>query len=213
MRSLRVVLTSAVVGGLLLSGSAVAATGAIAAPAHASVSVKAAASKVPATRLTIEKISSRTAPYRGKTTVKPRVGASGKISVRSKALTVKHGKKTVAKNKRSVKLAAGTYKVTTRVSYKMYSTRTSGGRTTKVWSSTKSKSLTQKLVIHHGKKPGHTAPISAWNCPSWAPIKGNASSHIYHLPGGRWYTRTKPEICFSSVAAAKHAGYRASKNG
>lgn len=56
-----------------------------------------------------------------------------------------------------------------------------------------------------------TWPISAWNCPSWAPIKGNASSHIFHRPGQQFYTRTKPEICFTTPAAAIAAGYRASK--
>ncbi|GAA1346848.1 hypothetical protein [Falsarthrobacter nasiphocae] len=60
--------------------------------------------------------------------------------------------------------------------------------------------------------PASTRPASgSWNCPSWAPIKGNASSHIYHVPGGRYYAKTKPEICFSSPAAAVRAGYRASK--
>ncbi len=239
--------------------------------------------------------------------------------MKSKTLTVKHGKKTVAKNKKSVKLAAGTYKVTTKATYKTYrlktttktvtkkkvgvamftdatvsctptyvrsdgygdfdikagctSTRFDGTRkvsmtlwdegdgtywgfdettvdsltatavpvvgksfgatlnpgddlkksyqakqttTTKVWSKTKSKSLTQKLVIKKGKRPNHTAPISAYNCPSWAPIKGNQSSRgpwIYHVPGGRWYDVTKPEECFTTAAAARAAGYRASKNG
>lgn len=58
---------------------------------------------------------------------------------------------------------------------------------------------------------GSASPISAWNCPSSHPIKGNASSMIYHMPGQRYYTRTKPEVCFSSESAAKAAGYRKSK--
>lgn len=60
--------------------------------------------------------------------------------------------------------------------------------------------------------PARTKPTSAWNCPSWAPIKGNASSMIYHVPGGRSYKATKPEECFSSGAAAVKAGYRKAKN-
>jgi hypothetical protein len=52
---------------------------------------------------------------------------------------------------------------------------------------------------------------SGTTCPSWAPIKGNESSHIYHVPGGAFYNRTNPEICFSTPAAARNAGYRASK--
>lgn len=60
-------------------------------------------------------------------------------------------------------------------------------------------------------RPSSTAPISAWDCPSWAPIKGNASSMIYHMPGGTYYSRTKPEQCFSTESAARAAGYRPAK--
>ena len=59
--------------------------------------------------------------------------------------------------------------------------------------------------------PARTKPISTWNCPSWAPIKGNASSMIYHVPRGAYYAKTKPEACFSSEAAAVKAGSRKSK--
>ena len=52
---------------------------------------------------------------------------------------------------------------------------------------------------------------SGWNCPSWAPIKGNADSGIYHKPGQRFYNRTNPEECFRTESAAKNAGYRKSK--
>ena len=60
-------------------------------------------------------------------------------------------------------------------------------------------------------KPATSKPSSKWNCPSWAPIKGNAPSKIYHLKGQQFYTRTTPEICFSTEAAARKAGYRKSK--
>ncbi|TXJ06965.1 MAG: hypothetical protein E6Q27_02790 [Aeromicrobium sp.] len=79
------------------------------------------------------------------------------------------------------------------------------------YSAYKATSKTQKLTIKQGKKPGQTVPISEWNCPSWAPIKGNESSMIYHKKGQRFYSRTKPEACFSSESAAKKAGYRKSK--
>lgn len=59
--------------------------------------------------------------------------------------------------------------------------------------------------------PSRTKPASAWNCPSWAPIKGNASSMIYHVRSGAYYAKTKPEECFSSESAATRAGYRKSK--
>ncbi|WP_336660866.1 sunset domain-containing protein [Leucobacter sp. USHLN153] len=59
--------------------------------------------------------------------------------------------------------------------------------------------------------PSRTTPSGgSWNCPAWAPIKGNASSMIYHVPGGAFYSRTNPEECFSTPRAAEKAGYRAS---
>lgn len=167
------------------------------------------ASAATTTSVTIKKIATKTAPYKKKATVKPSVVAKGKVSVKSKTLTVKKSGKTVAKNKKSVALRAGTYTVTTKVTYKTY--RLTSAKK-KVWSATKSKSLTQKLVVKQGKKPSRTAPVSKWNCPSWAPIKGNQSG-IYHVPGGRWYTKTTPEECFTTASAARKAGYRASKNG
>lgn len=44
-------------------------------------------------------------------------------------------------------------------------------------------------------------------------IKGNISSSgkIYHMPGGAFYNRTVPEVCFSTEAEAKAAGFRKSK--
>ena len=60
-------------------------------------------------------------------------------------------------------------------------------------------------------RPSSTAPTSKWNCPSWAPIKGNDSSMIYHMPWNRYYDATTPERCFSTETAAEAAGYRAAK--
>ena len=59
--------------------------------------------------------------------------------------------------------------------------------------------------------PSRTEPISLNSCPSWAPIKGNADSGIYHVPGGAYYSRTNPEECFRTEAAAVAAGYRKSQ--
>ncbi|WP_434810562.1 sunset domain-containing protein [Microbacterium sp. bgisy189] len=59
--------------------------------------------------------------------------------------------------------------------------------------------------------PSRTGPTSLGSCPSWAPIKGNADSGIYHLPSGRYYDATNPEECFRTETAARAAGYRASK--
>ncbi|WP_243074869.1 cell wall-binding repeat-containing protein [Microbacterium sp. SS28] len=59
--------------------------------------------------------------------------------------------------------------------------------------------------------PSRTKPITGtWNCPAWAPIKGNADSMIYHMPGGQFYDATNPEECFSTESAAVAAGYRKS---
>jgi len=58
--------------------------------------------------------------------------------------------------------------------------------------------------------PSRTAPIDYWTCPSWAPIKGNSDSMIYHVPGGAYYAKTNPEECFNSESAARAAGYRKS---
>lgn len=59
--------------------------------------------------------------------------------------------------------------------------------------------------------PGRTTPVDSWSCPSWAPIKGNADSMIYHVPGQRYYDRTNPEECFRTERDAVNAGYRRAK--
>jgi len=48
-------------------------------------------------------------------------------------------------------------------------------------------------------------------CPASAPIKGNESSGIYHMPDGSYYDATEAEECFATEAAAQAAGYRASE--
>ena|SRR5690554_2131039 len=44
-------------------------------------------------------------------------------------------------------------------------------------------------------------------------IKGNISSsgRIYHIPGGAFYNRTDPEMCFNTEAEAQAAGFRRSQ--
>lgn len=203
MRSL---LAAALTAALLTGGVAVAPT---TAPADAA----------PRTSVTVAKIPTKTAPYRGKVTVRPVVKKTGNAQVVTKTLTVKTRAKkprTVARNAASVRLAKGSYTVTSRATYKTFTLRTTSGRTTKVWSRTQVKTRTQTLVVKEKARPSRTSPVSTWNCPAWAPVKGNISSRgekIYHLPGGRWYKRTAPEECFTSAAAARKAGYRASKNG
>ena len=42
------------------------------------------------------------------------------------------------------------------------------------------------------------------------PVKGNASSKIYHLPGGAFYNTLKSPRCFFTEAEAQAAGFRKS---
>ena len=55
------------------------------------------------------------------------------------------------------------------------------------------------------------AADTAINCEG--KIKGNISSSgkIYHLPGGAFYKRTNPEMCFATEADAQAAGFRKSQ--
>lgn len=57
--------------------------------------------------------------------------------------------------------------------------------------------------------PGAVAANGEYGCPEGYPIKGNASSLIYHVPGGGSYERTIPEFCFAAESDAEAAGYRA----
>lgn len=62
-----------------------------------------------------------------------------------------------------------------------------------------------------GSGAGSAVGPRGWRCPAAAPIKGNASSMIYHLPRGAFYSRTRPERCFRNQAEARRAGYRRSQ--
>ena len=48
-------------------------------------------------------------------------------------------------------------------------------------------------------------------CPVTHPIKGNAGSGIFHVPGGMSYERTVPERCYESAADAETDGFRQAK--
>src|SRR5215212_6157405 len=48
-------------------------------------------------------------------------------------------------------------------------------------------------------------------CPEDYPIKGNASSKLYHSPGSPSYKRTVPEFCFASTEVAEAAGFNPTK--
>lgn len=61
------------------------------------------------------------------------------------------------------------------------------------------------------------APGASWVrpvdgvCPSGYLVKAKEASKIFHIPGGAFYARTKPERCYRTVADAEADGYRASK--
>jgi NAD(P) transhydrogenase subunit alpha len=59
--------------------------------------------------------------------------------------------------------------------------------------------------------PGAVQGDGSSDCPEGYPIKGNASSRIYHEPRGASYGLTIPELCFASAADAEAAGYRAAR--
>jgi small subunit ribosomal protein S6 len=48
-------------------------------------------------------------------------------------------------------------------------------------------------------------------CPEDYPIKGNATSMLYHSPGSPSYKRTVPEYCFATTEAAEAAGFNPTK--
>jgi len=48
--------------------------------------------------------------------------------------------------------------------------------------------------------------------PDGYPIKANDSSMIFHVPGGRFYDRTKPERCYATETDATADGYRRAKS-
>lgn len=58
--------------------------------------------------------------------------------------------------------------------------------------------------------PGWVEPVDG-ACPLSHPVKGNASSQIYHVPGSRFYDMTSPERCYRDAAAAEADGMRAPK--
>lgn len=48
-------------------------------------------------------------------------------------------------------------------------------------------------------------------CPATHPIKGNADSGIFHVPGGMFYDRTIPERCYATAKDAETDGFRQAK--
>ena len=45
------------------------------------------------------------------------------------------------------------------------------------------------------------------SCPSGYLVKGNADSHIYHVPESPYYIKTRAEFCFDTTEAARRSGF------
>lgn len=57
---------------------------------------------------------------------------------------------------------------------------------------------------------GWVEPVDG-ECPGTHPIKGNADSMIFHVPGGTSYDRTRAERCYCTAADAEADGFRPAK--
>ncbi|MPY98402.1 MAG: 50S ribosomal protein L17 [Actinophytocola sp.] len=55
---------------------------------------------------------------------------------------------------------------------------------------------------------GSHGPLEDGSQPEGFPIKGNASSKLYHVPGSSHYERTTAEVWFASEEAAEAAGFQ-----
>jgi large subunit ribosomal protein L4 len=57
--------------------------------------------------------------------------------------------------------------------------------------------------------PASHAPLADGSQPEGFPVKGNADSMLYHVPGSSFYARTEAEVWFASADAAEAAGFAA----
>lgn len=56
--------------------------------------------------------------------------------------------------------------------------------------------------------PQSHAPLADGSQPEGFPVKGNADSMLYHVPGSSFYARTVAEVWFTSAEAAEAAGFQ-----
>jgi large subunit ribosomal protein L17 len=90
--------------------------------------------------------------------------------------------------------------------------KAAGKKAIKKSDSAKEPSATAEAATAPEQIAGSVEGTGQSDCPEGYPIKGNASSKIFHLPGQGSYENTIPEICFASEADAENAGYRMSKS-
>ncbi|MFN8022020.1 MAG: hypothetical protein U0Q03_10875 [Acidimicrobiales bacterium] len=70
--------------------------------------------------------------------------------------------------------------------------------------------VVERVVHAAAEVPRWVLPVDG-QCPDGYPVKANDNSGIYHVPGGRFYERTKPERCYVDAESAAADGYRAAK--
>jgi hypothetical protein len=75
---------------------------------------------------------------------------------------------------------------------------------------------TQPTPPKGSSKQTGVAPKDAWTCPASHPIKGNFTTYsgercIYHVQGGQFYSKTKPERCYATEEEARRDGCRRSR--
>ena len=68
----------------------------------------------------------------------------------------------------------------------------------------------EPVVVGPTQLPVWVPPIDG-GCPNGHPVKVNARSGIFHVPGGRSYDRTVPDRCYATAADAEADGYRRAK--
>ncbi|MBW0088289.1 50S ribosomal protein L4 [Pseudonocardia sp. KRD-184] len=56
--------------------------------------------------------------------------------------------------------------------------------------------------------PQSHAPLADGSAPEGFPVKGNADSMLYHVPGSSFYARTVAEVWFATAEAAEAAGFQ-----
>jgi large subunit ribosomal protein L17 len=59
----------------------------------------------------------------------------------------------------------------------------------------------------HPYGPGSHAALEDGSQPEGFPVKGNADSMLYHVPGSSFYARTVAEVWFTTAEAAEAAGF------
>jgi large subunit ribosomal protein L4 len=59
----------------------------------------------------------------------------------------------------------------------------------------------------HPYGPDSHAPLADGSQPEGFPVKGNADSMLYYVPGSSFYSRTVAEVWFTDAEAAEAAGF------